>query len=821
MKTKKIFFLTLFLALAGHLFAQDLSGIKIYVNPGHGGWDSDDRGIATPLFPYVGPNVGFWESQSNLDKGLQLRDMLEGLGATVVMSRTQNRTEDDLNLAVIVRAANECHADYMLSIHSNAGNGVANYVLMLYAGVNADDPQQKYPTATPVSAQSRAVSTVVAGNLFSNKMNYWTSNPRIDGDKTFARLIMGWSDGYGVLRGLNVPGEISEGSMHDYIPETYRLMNMEYKWLEAWHFLKSFVTYYERGEIPTGNIAGWVKDGRNVVQEKFNMYAKDKLLSINGAKVTIVETGETYTVDDRNNGVYLFKNQQPGVYTLKVEAEGYYTQEQPITVEKNNVSYFNFELNMVRNTPPAVIKHTPDVSPTDSVECSSDIVLEFNWDMDEESTRNAFSISPAVEGTLAFEDSQHRLRFKSTDPLEKSTIYTVKLDKSAKHPDNLSMVEDFVFSFKTKSRNRLAYLAGYPQEGDQGVYTSPSFWYVFGTKLATANLRESINVYDKNGNQIDKATRSVKNNNVPAPYGAFYFELGAPLVAGENYKVIIDGAIKDDVGVQLTEPIEINFTVTDVKVTGQPLLDDFEATGLYSYNAGQSSLITSASVARNTTTKLFGNASYKFSYAFDVPNDGEYAGPYNFSATYPAATPVTVTKDKAIGVHIYGDMSGNELQLLFKSGETIDVIKLCDLDFIGWEYVKTDLSELSKPESEFIGFRIHRQLIGSIKEQLTPLGSSGDIYLDNALLYNNGLNSIFTPSSAGKVTIYPNPASNIVYVTGIFEKTPLLQLYSLNGVLLKETVATEMNVEEYAPGTYILKIKTDRFVESKTLIIVK
>ena len=133
MKKYKILLIALFSFIGGSLFSQDLTGIKIHINPGHGGWDSDDRGIPTPLYPNVGPNVGFWESQSNLDKGLQLREMLEKLGCNVQMSRTQNRTQDDLALSTIVQMANEFKSDFMLSIHSNAGGGTANYVLMLYA----------------------------------------------------------------------------------------------------------------------------------------------------------------------------------------------------------------------------------------------------------------------------------------------------------------------------------------------------------------------------------------------------------------------------------------------------------------------------------------------------------------------------------------------------------------------------------------------------------------------------------------------------------------------------------------------------------------
>ena len=45
-----ILFIGLFLLKTSGTYAQDLSGITIYVNPGHGGFDSDDRNI--PVGPY-------------------------------------------------------------------------------------------------------------------------------------------------------------------------------------------------------------------------------------------------------------------------------------------------------------------------------------------------------------------------------------------------------------------------------------------------------------------------------------------------------------------------------------------------------------------------------------------------------------------------------------------------------------------------------------------------------------------------------------------------------------------------------------------------
>ena len=272
---QKLSIILISLLLLNTAIAQNLTGVKICINPGHGGYDADDRNVVIAPFTSGDPN-GFWESVSNLDKGLALRDMLEAAGATVIMTRVLNRTQDDLPLSQIVAMANQASVDFMLSIHSNAGSGVANNVLMLHVGVDANDATV-YNTFNPgnpvhkkLSDDSRDISTEIAVNMYANKITTWSSGISIRGDKTFARTAMGWSDGYGVLRGLYVPGVISEVGMHDYIPETYRLMNMEYKWLEAWNFYKSFLNYYNGGQIQTGNIAGNVRDSRIELVSTYN-----------------------------------------------------------------------------------------------------------------------------------------------------------------------------------------------------------------------------------------------------------------------------------------------------------------------------------------------------------------------------------------------------------------------------------------------------------------------------------------------------------------------------------------------------------------------
>jgi hypothetical protein len=536
----------------------------------------------------------------------------------------------------------------------------------------------------------------------------------------------------------------------------------------------------------------------------YKIKGKDELLPLNGAKLTIVETNQTYTVDQLNNGVYVFKNLTPGIYNVKAEMTGYYAQTIPVTVSAGTISYLNFSLNKVRNTPPQVVSYSPNVAITDSVECSTTIVLNFNWDMDVESTSQAFSITPAVAGTITFEDSQYRLRFTPTKPLDQSTVYTVKLAKTAHHPDNLSMVDDFSFQFTTKGRNRLALLTSYPYEGAKGVYNiKPMFHFVFDKVLDTGNLQTAIKVYDKNGNELTKNARSFLNNKVSAPYGSCYFELTNPLTADQDYKVVVMGNVVDAVGVSVVEPITINFHTSAVLVDNQPLVDGFE-TASYTYDPLQSSQVTTASVSLNSSIKLAGSYSNLLSYLF-TQNDGNVI----FSNANPT---ITVTSNKVIGLHVYGDLSGNELQLQLTSGIDVRYVKLCDLNFFGWEYAETKLTSLDESATyELTGIRIVKNT--------GILAAIGSVYVDNMLLYDASIQAVSNVLKEN-VKVYPNPVRDVLHVSTTTDENPTLQLYSVNGVLLKEIKSNTMMVNNFATGLYLLKIKLkDDFISYPIMLV--
>lgn len=785
-----ILFIGLLLLRTSGVYAQDLSGVTIYVNPGHGGFDSDDRNI--PVGPYQSGDVnGFWESQSNLDKGLHLVDLLKGTKANVIISRTTNTTADDLPLTQIVREANECAADYMLSIHSNAG--VTNYVLQLYAGVDLDD-NNTYPTPTPCSDRSREISMVIAKHLYANEVNSWAANYIVRGDKTFAAQIMGWSNGYGVLRGLTVPGCISEGSMHDYIPETRRLMNMDYKWLEAWNFYRSFCEIFNAENLlTTGNIAGSVHDSRNkdLGSHVKIRNSKDELLALNKAVVTLNPGNLIYTTDDIDNGVFVFKQLAPGKYTVKVTADKYFDKTYDLEVKAGDISYLDARLDMQRLTSPEVIDYSPKAEEGEPVECSSKIVFEFNWDVDTESAIQAFSITPDVKGTITFEDSQHRMIFAPDKPYDISTLYTVKLDKSLKHPGNMAMEKDFVFSFITKDRNRLKLLECYPTPGIKTVNYGKSapFEFRFDNKLNSTLVRDAVKVYNSKGEELSKVPRSIKVNSVSAPYGSLAFTLSDGLTENETYRVVVDRNMIDINGIDIVEPMDYTFKAADIRVTDRTVGMDMETAGAFTYSPESSVEVTSASTSRNTSKVLFGTSSCLLKYTFT--SDAATG-----VALYQAEDGFQVDAAKAIGMHVFGDLTGNEvwLQLSSSDGEVRE-LKLTDLTFCDWAFVEASLVTLPVGKTyKFTGLKI--------KQKAQPLTKNGTIYVDNVLIYDNTMTSIESETVSAFSFCYVSGMNEIVASS---DNVISMELYSLSGELLSKVEASRMNVGGLLKGIYVIR----------------
>ena len=703
---------------AKRVATQEAASYKIYINPGHGGYGGDDRGMYLyPIFidGQVNEAAGytkeqtFWESTSNLDKGLRLDTMLRALGFQTKLSRITNTEDDDRSLSAIVAEADAWNSDFMLSIHSNAGNP-SNYILQLYSGITPGD-NRTYGHMPVHSETSRKITTLMGDNQYSNEVSCWTRVPLIAGDKTFAKDIMGWSNGYGVLRWLDVPGTISEGMMHDYLPETYRLVNIDYKRQESFYFAKTFYTWFCQKELPYGAIGGRIHD---VYQKQLfpdykpNKNTRDVLRPILRGLVELWQDGSklaSYTTDTLYNGCYFFWDLKPGTYVVKAMPDGYYPQEDTLVVENDKISYAHFALQLKRDTPPVVLDYSPKVEITDSVLVSTNITFSFNWDMNEEETAKALTITPAVEGTVTFEDDAHTMRFKPASRFEPGVEYTVTLGTGACHPDatfDNHLQEPFTFKFCTQNRGSVRLIQTYPANGSEGNPVDAAFIAIFDAKLANASSRY-FQVFDAEGNDISPVTRNVKlNGAAPAPYGSAKFELKAgTLKPNSEYKMVIGAKVADVDNVLVNDPITITFKTGDEVTSALPIFNNLDS--LYFEGDKETSVgVASVLTARNTASKFEGYASNKLTYTFAEAN-GE--------AIY-AVDDVTAIKgnDKStLGMHVFGDYTFNTLYAKWAVDGDIQYTKICDLDYAGWLYQEANTAALpAGVDYQFMGFKIVR-----------------------------------------------------------------------------------------------------------------
>ena len=187
------------------------------------------------------PGTEFWESESNFQKAMRLDTLLKARGAWVILTRYTNdypNDADEPSLSARWQLANANNVNWFHSIHSNATgwaiNTTVNYTLVLV--------KEDQTTRQAVFPQA-----VVMGNLIGPSIQ---SKIRTQGRSTWTYLDFTFYGGpgvgfnLGVLNGLTMPGELSEGSFHDYFPETRQLMNNSYRKMEAYALRNAFMQYF-------------------------------------------------------------------------------------------------------------------------------------------------------------------------------------------------------------------------------------------------------------------------------------------------------------------------------------------------------------------------------------------------------------------------------------------------------------------------------------------------------------------------------------------------------------------------------------------------
>ena len=373
---KKIFMILAAVLLTVSMSADDLTGKRIYVNPGHGSYGPNDRPMATIPFPNLPTTgmpdtLGFYESNTNLWKCMYLGAKLEAAGATVLYSRTQSgpwpyemKNGDypdytynkggtianpelgwqysdgyyahpdyekyNRNLVEITEEVEANNIDYFISVHSNANTegSTANFPLILYRGPD------KYETANSTDGYEYVVGSYEMSKL-ANEEKLKIMKAGIDVASSTALNIRGdWNfygshsdrthangkkySGYlGALK-HGAPGYLSEGYFHTCQPARHRALNPDYCHMEGLDYYRAIIRYYGADAETKGYIVGTVKDANNKMNHSLFNYApktNDQWVPCNGAEVILKKAGvevARYQVDNFYNGIFVFEGLEPG-----------------------------------------------------------------------------------------------------------------------------------------------------------------------------------------------------------------------------------------------------------------------------------------------------------------------------------------------------------------------------------------------------------------------------------------------------------------------------------------------------------------------------
>lgn len=667
--------------LAPAAFTQtDLTGIKICIDPGHGGYNAaNDR--------HVIPDVGtdFWESESNLQKAMRLDTLLKARGATVILTRYTNDypADDEPSLSARWALANQNNVTWFHSIHSNAAGGVntsANYTLVLVKE-NITTRQAQYPEAVTMS---NIIGPAIQAKLRNTMRSTWTYL-----DYTF---YGGPNGGFnlGVLNGLAMPGQLSEGSFHDYYPETRRLMNNLYRKMEAYALRNSFMQYFGATADTLGIVAGLQFD-----------IASGKPLNL--SRVRLLPGDRVVTGDAYNNGFYMFDNVPQGTYTVRFETPGYTVDSMQVTVGRGATVFADRSLSSF--AAPAPVTTSP-VNGDTAYSAANTITIGFSKPMDTASVRSAFSIVPSVGGTFTWNASNSVVTFDPDGVLGFFVDYIVRIDTSAHSATGQTLDgngdgttgDAFVLSFRTKYVDVFVPVITSSMPASDERLTAPTtvFNVTFDERLNPASVIASNYLVQQIPGSIQfRAVEYAEANG----RGGVTMYVPNGLVPGNLYRMRVT-KVADLLG-------------NTMPGTASYLWDFNVGSGAFTYsvldslNPGSAGLrppVLPADMQGTDSVIVASSAGRVLGYV--TPNTGSTglrvvwdttASPWSVRIAADTSAPIGQTQFVSTGTllraHVYGDASGTRMRFAVRDGAgDREVSRWLACDWVGWRAVTWDLS---------------------------------------------------------------------------------------------------------------------------------
>ena len=490
--------------------------------------------------------------------------------------------------------------------------------------------------------------------------------------------------------------------------------------------------------------------------------------------------------------------------------------------------YWNWSHYMSLVTAVRITSTYPSANALD-VPAYKDIVVQFNSSMDSASVVQAFSLTPAASGTFSWSENYSTLRFHPDSLLQFNTVYNITIDSTARDEvggrslsgaDTGTSASPFHLSFTTVPIDTIPPVLTqyYPESEASDFPATASAVIFFNEPLQSSSVAGKVSVTDSLSQTLPSVSITVDSTG-----GTGTVTISSPdFEPGAEYTLSLQPGIADYYGNTASTGLSVHFRTNKTVVTEGTVFDPFENRTRPWIQPGD-----------NSSSTLYDPAATQFSYSSERVKSGSFAGKLEYAFTQnlngsivlEAGTNPILDSYSSIGLWVYGDGSGNEIDFTFLPQHQVFAIDT--IDWWGWKFLSVSLAGVTGPSKKFDSF---------VVLQRPSAGTSGVLYLDN--LQVNPVATIVAagskdlPARFGLFQNYPNPfnPSTIIQYQIPVDSHVRLVAYNILGQLVRVLINENKSRGSYTytfdgtglpSGVYFYKLEASGYHDVQKMLLIR
>jgi N-acetyl-anhydromuramyl-L-alanine amidase AmpD/methionine-rich copper-binding protein CopC len=487
---------------------------------------------------------------------------------------------------------------------------------------------------------------------------------------------------------------------------------------------------------------------------------------------------------------------------------------------------WSFYMQMIRQD--TTVPHVTSTPPTAALQVYDKIRIMFSERMDRATVEKNFSITPAVPGAFVWETDNRTMTFSPNVYMAFNTQYTVVIDTGAHNyfAKGLDQTGDgaadkYSFSFKTVATDAAAptVTATYPRDKQTDVSPSATIRITFSEVMDASTLDNAIVLKDSTGTKLT-LTKTVSTQNgatlviaTPAP----------ALLPNAAYTLAVTQDAKDLSANALNATQSRSFTTVAYPKLNGTVLNTIDATGgWWQPSASGSTVNVISSFAIVGSPKFNGTGAGMITYAWQNSSGGMCREHYS--------TTPSVEGGSIVGIWVYGDNSGNGLELWFYYNNKANFIAVSagTIDWTGWKLVTVPVSAIPGPTRMFASFVIVQKAGAAMSGMI----GIDDLSLGTSVTGVKATPAAEPPSAFTLAQNFPNPfnpSTHFQFSLPTMQQARL-SVYDVLGrevaVLVNEALpagsyAIEWNAHHMTSGVYFYTLTAGNYSATKKLLLTK